>query len=1300
MATILLSAVGAAAGASVGGGVLGLSSVVLGRAIGATVGRVIDQRLLGSGAQAVETGKVDRLRLTGASEGTPVAQVYGRMRVNGQIIWATRFLEHVSTSGGSGKGTPRQLSVTSYSYSVSVAIALCEGEISRIGRIWADGTEISRDDLNLRVYTGSQDQLPDPKIEAVEGTGTVPAYRGMAYVVFEDLDLTPYGNRIPQFTFEVMRPSQEAVPDDLTHAVKAVALIPGTGEYSLATQAVYLKKGPGETEVANLHTVGARSDFEVSLEALDEELPNAGSVSMVVSWFGDDLRCGDCAITPKVEQTVTDGTPMPWEVSGISRGEAQTVPTDAQGRVIYGGTPADASVVQAIQALGARDKKVVFYPFILMDQLADNTLVNPWTGEVGQPALPWRGRITTSLAPGVAGTSDGTALADSEVAAFFGAAQASDFTATGSSVTYSGPAEFSFRRFILHYAHLCALAGGVDAFCIGSELRSLTQIRGASGFPVVTALKALAADVRSILGEACKIGYAADWSEYFGYQVDGNLYFHLDPLWADENIDFIGIDNYMPMSDWRDTEGEADAAYGTIYNLDYLRDNIEGGEGYDWYYAYDEHRDAQIRTPITDGAYNEPWVYRYKDIRGWWENAHFERIAGVRSGTATAWVPQSKPIWFTEIGCAAIDKATNQPNKFLDAKSSENALPHYSDGRRDEYIQMQYLRAIYGYWGDAAHNPMSEVYAGPMIDMERAHVWAWDARPYPAFPANSEVWSDAENYRKGHWINGRSTARPLSDVVREICARSGARAPEVDALHGLVRGYSVSDGGTARQALQPLQLAYGFDVIERDGALRFINRTGAQDGAVDAQTLAVSSSESSTFEMIRAPEAEVAGRVRFTFADFDNDYSARSEEAIHPDEESRLVTSTEFPLALTRAEGRAVVERWLAESRIARDMAKWAFPPSIADVGAGDVVAVAQDGVSTLYRIDHVTDAGLRQIDAVRIEAETYEPSQAAEDTIGTSAFVPPLPVFGLFLDLPLLTGQEVPFAPHVAATANIWPGTAALYSAISDAGYTLNTLITERAVIGVTQTGLGAAAGGLWDRGEALRVKLISGALTTADQASVLNGANMMAIGDGTSGHWEVFQFATATLVGARTYELSERLRGQFGTSALGAEWPAGSYVVLLNSAPKQIELASSERGLARHYRIGPSLRPFDDPSYEHLVEAFAGIGLRPYAPCHLTPVRVENGAIRFDWIRQTRIDGDSWEAFEVPLGEASERYAVDVIVNGNIQRSVIVTSPSWTYTSAQRAADGALGAFTLQVAQISDAFGAGLTTRIDIND
>jgi hypothetical protein len=170
-------------------------------------------------------------------------------------------------------------------------------------------------------------------------------------------------------------------------------------------------------------------------------------------------------------------------------------------------------------------------------------------------------------------------------------AQPSDFDVDDERVAWDGdPDDWGLRRMILHYAHLCAAAGGVDAFLIGSELRGITQVRsGASTYPAVAALVDLAADVRSILGSGTKLSYAADWSEYFGHHPQdgsGDVFFHLDPLWADEAIDFVGIDNYMPLADWRDGLDHLDAAeFDAVTDLAYLRGNVEGGESYNWYYA-------------------------------------------------------------------------------------------------------------------------------------------------------------------------------------------------------------------------------------------------------------------------------------------------------------------------------------------------------------------------------------------------------------------------------------------------------------------------------------------------------------------------------------------------------------------------------------------------------------------------------------------------------------------------------------------------------------------------------------------
>lgn len=1322
MATIVLSAVGAGIGSALGGSVLGLSSVVIGRAVGATIGQVIDQQILGVGAEPVETGKVERFRLMGASEGAPVNRVYGRTRIAGQVIWASRFYESTNTSGGGKTSGPE---VTTYSYSVSLAIALCGGEILRVGRVWADGVEVSRDQVNLRVYTGTEDQEPDPLIEAIEGAQNAPAYRGIAYVVLEDLELAQFGNRVPQLSFEVVRPvtSDDPAQKPLSEVIEGVALIPGTGEFALGVTSTYYGSGPGENNSANMNTPSGKTDFETALEVLHEELPKADHTLLISSWFGTDLRAGECEIKPRVEQHEAYAGPVPWMVSTEERYAADRVPVDEEGRLLYGGTPSDQSVIEAIVALKAAGKQITFYPFILMAQTADNTLINPYTGEVGQPALPWRGRITTSLAPSMAGTTDQTAAARTEVEAFFGAADGADFYAAYDFTPptnqaeaeallselrgqygylwYDGPSDdWGYRRFVLHYAHLCKAAGGVDAFCIGSEMRGITTIRDDTGaFPAVEAMIQLAADVRAILGPDVDITYAADWSEYFGYHPQdgsGDVLFHLDPLWADQNIDFIGIDNYMPLSDWRAGNDHADAAFEDIYDLSYLQSNIEGGEGYDWYYASDLESEAQLRRPITDGAHGEDWVFRYKDIRNWWRNEHYNRLNGVRDAVPTGWVPQSKPVVFTEYGCAAIDKGTNQPNKFLDPKSSESSLPAYSNGRRDDLIQAQYLRAMTDYWGDAANNPLSEVYGGAMIDMSRSNVWAWDTRPYPYFPGNAELWGDADNYARGHWLNGRVTGQALGAVVAEICRRAGVEDVDTSSLYGIVRGYHVDDLSSGRAALQPLMLAYGFDAVERDGQLVFRNRGDGADVVLSSDRMVRRDNDDTALELLRAPEAEVAGRVRLTFTEADADYELRSTEAIFPDEESRAVAVTQLPLILTQAEGRKITERWLAEARLSRDTARFALPMSHLDVGAGDVVQLG----ASAYRVDRVEQGLSRGIEAVKIHPSVYEPSDAAEETVTLTPFVAPVPVFPLFMDLPLLTGDEVPHAPHIAVTATPWPGTVAVFSAPQDNGYVLNTTLVEGAVVGVTETDLGRAAPGLWDRGPALRVRVYGGSLASGTRDAILNGANAAVIGDGSSGNWEVFQFQEAQLVAPNTYELRLRLRGQAGSDGIMPDvWPSGSYIVLLNAAAQQIALDASERNLARYYRIGPAGRAVDDASYVEKVEAFAGNGLRPYAPVHLRATVQGDGARVFSWTRRTRIDGDTWEGFEVPLGEASELYSVRIRdENGAIVRQDMATSPTWTYGAADQASDTFGQGAQFEVAQISDRFGPGPYSAVEI--
>ncbi|WP_237212469.1 baseplate megatron protein TIM-barrel domain-containing protein [Ruegeria lacuscaerulensis] len=660
--------------------------------------------------------------------------------------------------------------------------------------------------------------------------------------------------------------------------------------------------------------------------------------------------------------------------------------------------------------------------------------------------------------------------------------------------------------------------------------------------------------------------------------------------------------------------------------------------------------------------------------------------------------PQFDAAWVDELGCAAIDKGTNQPNKFLDPKSSESGLPRYSNGQRDDYVQVQYLKAMLGYWSNPKINPVSDVYGGRMVDMKNAYVWAWDARPYPTFPNLRSQWSDGSNYARGHWLNGRSGSRTLSSVVTEICYGAGVTDIDVSQLYGVVRGYAIQDVTSARAALQPLMLRYGFDAIEREGVLQFQMREGRSAIELNTDSLAQSPDIEGRVEYRREAEAEMTGRVRLRFVQSDADHDVVSEKAVLPDTRTHSVSVNEIPLSMTRAEGRQTTERWLSEARVSRETARFGLPLSMLQVGAGDVVSFSGDRQGARYRIDRLEQAEMQIADAVRIEPGVYVPSDLPDDDVTARPFVAPVPVLPVFMDLPLITGSEPPHAPYLATTANPWPGNVAVYSAARDEGYALQEVISGQAVIGFTETPLMRASAGIWDKGKPLWVNLVDGLLESRPRDALLNGANLAAIGDGTPGNWEVFQFADATLQKTGIYTLSGRLRGQLGTDAnMPDAWPVGSMFILLDQRVYQTGLSRAERRVAKHYRIGPATRGFDDPSFVHQVQAFEGIGLRPYAPVHLKATTLANGE-RFTWVRRTRVDGDDWGGLDVPLGEESESYLVQIHSSGTLLHEHLVTEPSWTYSEAMKTADGVSGPYTVQVAQVSAIFGPGLPARLTV--
>nr|WP_321361343.1 glycoside hydrolase/phage tail family protein [uncultured Hyphomonas sp.] len=1087
--------------------------------------------------------------------------------------------------------------MTTYDYTVSIAVALGEGPVLAVQRAWANGAPFDLSRVTHRLYRGDEAQLPDPLIEMIEGAA--PAYRGTAYIVFEDLPLDDFGNRVPQLSFEIVRVPPGSDTPGLDASVTGVNVIPASGEFVYATEIVRERVRRGQERALNANSGEARADFLVSLDQLEADLPRVNRASLTVGWFGTDVAAGTCQIHPGVETRERVTVPQSWRVAGIDRAEAYTVSRDEDDRPNYGGTPSDGCVTQAIAEMTARGIAVTFSPFLFMDS----------------EGFPWRGRIGVS--------ADGTAAARSEIDAFVNGAN-------------------GFRRFILHYANLCAAAGGVEAFLIGSEMVGLTRVRDAGGaFPFVEALVSLAAEVKAILPGA-KVSYAADWTEYGAYvpgDGSGDVLFPLDDLWASPNVDFVGIDWYPPMGDWRNGTEHLDAlaGYKGPDDPDYLTFQISGGEAYDWYYASQADRDAQVRTPINDTAHGEHWVFRAKDLAGWAGSLHYPRPGGVRVGVPTGWVPGSKPVRLSEIGFGAVDKGGNAPNLFYDPKSTESALPPYSSGSRDDVFQRQALAVTLAHWE-----------ASPLV--EAAMVWAWDGRPFPAWPLRDDVWGDGANWARGHWLNGRAGLAALGDVVRDICVRGGVETVETGALDGVVQGFALEGVYSVRGALEPVKLAFGIEAVERDGAIMFRMEGDGPVHEIDSGRIGEAGFAATRHLLDKAP-----GRVRLQYIDGDEAFGPALAEARRSGGDVRLVSDVSVPLLVSSVEAEDIAGRLL--DRLTRgETAEVVLPLSGLAIEPGD--AVQLDGAAT-WRIDDIVDRGAERILSLREDL----PAANRVRSVGHGAVPVPAPVPGgvdlVLIDGPRAAGEGAGL--RVAAWADPWPGEVQVLAGLDAGAMTARAELSRPAVTGFLAEDVSPGPCGRWDRANTLLVET-AGAFASLPQSGVLSGGNALLLETGEG--WERLQFATAELVGPELWALSDLLRAERGS--VSAPAVAGARVLLLDGSDVLAEVLPLEIGLELGWRTTG-----DDAS---LSAVFADEGGRPWPVSHLRA----SGEL-LSWVRRGPDLPESWA---LPEGENTGRFAVQFDTGAGFGGEAVLESPSAAIPSgaiaarvAEIGADGRMG-------------------------
>lgn len=1296
-----------------------------------------------------EGSRLESTRISASTEGAVMPRTRGWVRMGGQMIWATRFREEFVTytttvGGGKGGGSKKQtITVSEYLYYCSFAVAFCEGsECTRFAQLWADGKPLDLSEVTHRFYSGTETQGIDPLIDTIEGPGTAPAFRGVTYIVFEDMLLKDYGNRIPQINAEIVRPIRETTygVDRMEDALKSIQLIPSSGEQIYGTR-VYTQDATanGESVSINQHAASDKADIVVSLDTLDNDCLGINSMSLVVSWFGSSTNAGRCRIEPKSERTTGLVSPEEWRVGPNVRSNSEVVsyiggpqtnwtitgplttlsfrvttpgynkvpnpifpfndlnyfeltagtdftdgesladainlqfelgytkcnarwypdfdtlelndyseegnmsisflnsdvnavvfsfdPEDLKGSPVYGGAPADVTVREAMQNIKSRGWRALFYPFILMDMAR----------------FPWRGRIE----------SDSVADTNS----FVGTVTPANFSLSGNTVNYTGPAdEWSQRRMILHYATLLSdIMQPGDAIVVGTEMRGMSQSANGWGQGMADLIN----DVKSILAPGVLVSYASDWSEYKEPE--------LAACWG--AADFIGIDNYLPLTDWRDGD--------EVYTIEEFQSGVEGGEYWDYFYASDADREANIRSPITQPQ------FRQKDIR-YWQSQNYP----------------TTDVWFTEFGAPAVDKGANQPNVFVDQKSIESFLPYFSNGQRNDLVQKLYYEATLDYWKNVAPSP----YFNP----DNMFAWTWDARPYPAFPSLVDVWSDGPNWETGHWLNGRLDQIILPDLVQNLCLEAGIPQENIDVTGLLnaiviVRGMYVSSLSNTRQILENLMETFMFDAVEDGDKLRFVTRGDHNVVSVSTDDF-VLTNDAQTFEKTRISDQELPDRTKISFLDESRAYAVGAVDGHTRTGQSRRVNQFTTICVIDQSYAKGVADAMTQQAWIARDSVKFSLPVSYISLKPGDMFTAAlPDSRAAVFKIIEINFGEQMDLEAVAVDPSIYElvthsyftPNYEASEVFG--------PTLALFPEVPLFINDapQSNWSPRIVAYQSPWPRNVDVYEddLLGEGSFDLNTTVANTSIIGELIADLDAPNRvEVWDNANQVQVRLYDSSQTLApgNDLAVLNGANPLAVLT-PSGEWEILQYVNSSMTSAETYTLSRLLRGQLGTEKyIGDPTPAGSRIFVANQGTYgYLEGSNSRLNIPRDYRYGPRGVNINDERFQQIEITPRGVALRPYAPVHLKQFRDPiSGDIELTWLRRTRFSGDNWQFTDVPLNEDQEEYEIDIRDGITVLRTVLVGGVNtYTYSLADQVTDFGSGQMSVDwtVYQMSALYGRG---------
>jgi hypothetical protein len=530
----------------------------------------------------------------------------------------------------------------------------------------------------------------------------------------------------------------------------------------------------------------------------------------------------------------------------------------------------------------------------------------------------------------------------------------------------------------------------------------------------------------------------------------------------------------------------------------------------------------------------------------------------------------------------------------------------------------------------------------------------------------------------------------LSSIVSAECLQSGLLSAgdiNIASLTPDVLGYKIGSVGAIRAALEPLQAAWPFDVVQAGYKIKFVLRGGASVVTIAAADLDARASGAAPGVQIttsREMDSQLPRRITLRHIEEAREYDTGEQYAERLNTPAINTRVLDLPIVLTATDAAGIAEVLLYLAWLERHDVSFVLPPTYNQLEPGDSITLTTPEGAILLRLTAVnyTSDGRIECKAKYASAAIYTPT--AVGVSGTVTGVATITRVGgcraVLMDIPVVTNEQNEPCYLAAMYGDLSGWTGGVLMTSVDNGITwaeVQSFDGPGATVGIATNVISAPSEyGVVDTKSQLEITIQNGELYSITEPEMFARGNMLAYG--ADGRWEIIGARTVTQISGSSYRLGDMIRGRSGTSWAASLHEIGDTVVLLDSSDVAlIKVDPAAIGASRLYRAVTYDR--DISTAANIEFTYRAINLKPLAG------NVGGGyrdAVTLDWKiavrRRSRII-DEWRDYvDLEVGESPEAYEFDIceddtyaVVKRTVDGVLVTRGADYVYTAAEQIED-----------------------------